>query len=176
MKIFVSQERQKSVVTCSGFEAESVVLQRRRVEMFEPTTTAKIYDECVIVIWKLAEDVVRFFDDLRCVFCELLKIVITFTAYNEAMLLAANVERDLLIVADLERRVVKDIEVRSAKCIRTSRNRRQTGRDFPFAEWNHGDGRWRGQLSGRKHQRRGVVPESVFIIKLVGADRKLVRI
>src|SRR5436190_951420 len=132
--------------------------------MFESAAAAQIHDECVIVVRELAEYLVRFLDDLRSVFSELLWIVIAFTTHYESMLLPADFEWNFLVVADLERRIEEHIEVRSAKCIRTSRNRRQACRDSPFAIGKDRYGRRSVQLSGGKHQCRGVVPESMFVV------------
>src|SRR5262245_50177614 len=95
MKIFVGNETQKTLITGLWLKAEPVKLQGGRIQVFEPTASTKIDDKCVIVIGKLAKDLVCFLDYFRKVSGDLFKVVISLAREYNAMRLALDGKRDL---------------------------------------------------------------------------------
>src|SRR5690349_10276505 len=98
--------------------------------MLQTASAAKVHDERVIVIRQFAKDLIRLFDDLWKVGGDLFHVVIAFAGKHDTMRLALNGERNFLEIADLERRIVKNIEIFCAERIRFT-CWWQTGRNLP---------------------------------------------
>ena len=111
VKILMRDEPQKTLVARRILEGPATRLKGGRVQVLKPAATAQVQDEGVIVIRKLAENLISLFDDLGCVLGKFFEIVISLAGDDVAMLFALNVEADLLEIADLERRIVEDIEI-----------------------------------------------------------------
>src|SRR5262245_53436770 len=83
--------------------------------MFDSTPAAKMENECVVVIGNVIKQSYFGFNDLLHVAAHAFRIVIAFAVDHDVMRRPANLEIDLLEVAALDRRIVKNIEVLSAK-------------------------------------------------------------
>src|SRR6185436_8040778 len=95
---------EKSLVPRLWLEAESIVLQCRRVEMFQPAAAAQVYDECIVVIRQLAKDLVRLFDDLGDIGRRFLHVVVAVAAKNYSVRFALNCKANLFKITHLKRR------------------------------------------------------------------------
>src|SRR5215813_15222028 len=89
---------------------------------------------------------------------------------------AAHRKVNLFEVADFDRRVVKNVEVFSAKRVCLAADGRQARSNFPALNWNDMKRRRRLNESVEVHQQGGVIPERVIRIQFVCADRQLIRI
>ena len=108
--------------------------------MLEPAAAAKIDDKCVIFVIKFAKYLIGLVNDLCDIHGELWQVVIALAGHDDAVPLAVDVKRDLLKIADLERRIIKNVVILSSKCVRLALDRRQTGRDTPIAVGRNPDG------------------------------------
>ena len=141
MKILVSDEAKKALVSGFGFKPETVVLQSGRVKMLKAAAAAKVYDEGVIVVGKFAKDLVRL---LRRSLRDLLpafEVVVALAGHYDPVLFALDVKRYLFEIADLERRIVKNVKILGPKCVCLARDLGQSRRDPPFAKRNYLNGR-----------------------------------
>src|SRR5262245_40050988 len=102
--------------------------------MFESAAriAAQVKKERVIAIWNLAAHQLDLrFDDLLHVATHAFRIVVTLSIDHDAMRNSFDVEYESLEVADLERRVVKHIEIFGAESVLLARLRGKTSGNFP---------------------------------------------
>src|SRR5207245_6606258 len=146
--------------------------------MLQATATVRtqMQDESVIVVGNDAEHSGFGFDNLLHVSLHPFRIVIAFAVDHDAMGHAAHFEFDFGEVAYFERRVVKNIEVLSAKSVRLTGNGRQPGSDLPTRWCDYPQSRRGADTSIRIHQERSVVPERVIRIQFIRAHGKFVGI
>src|SRR4051812_41388981 len=98
---------------------------------------AQVKDESVIVIGNRVEQSHFGFDNLLHVALHAFEIVVAFAINHDAMRHATYFELDFFEIADLERRVVEDVEVLSAEGIEFACNRWQSGGDLPAVCGDH---------------------------------------
>src|SRR5262245_52536830 len=135
--------------------------------MFKPTAAAKIHDERVILHREPAEDLRAFFDDLGHVDTELFEIVIPIAVQYDPVRDAAYHKGCLDKIADLEWRVIQNVEVRGLECIGASGDSGESGRDLPATERFHSDLRRRAYMPVWKHQERSIIPKRMSVIQLI---------
>src|SRR5687767_9665893 len=105
--------------------------------MLQTAAATCVHDDQIVLIRKLAEDLIALFEDLCRIASDRLKVVVALARDNDTMGFAENVERYLVEIAHLERRVVENVEVRRSERICLSGHLRQSGCDFPVAERIH---------------------------------------
>src|SRR5205085_6801221 len=139
----------------------------RGVKVLEPAAATQVYDECIVVIGKLAKDLVSLFDDLCHVICSFLQVVVPVARHHDAVLLPLDRESDLFKITDLKWRVIKHIIVRGPKRVRLSLDRRQPCGHAPSAVRDDLYCRWCYDLVFYKKECCRIIPKRVLVIELV---------
>src|SRR5512145_465768 len=133
--------------------------------------STQVENESVVAIGNLATHHFNLgLDDLLHVASHSLGIVVSLSVDHDAMWNAFHIEYQRLEVADFEWRIVKNVEVLSAKCILLAWNNRKSGCNFPNIRSQYAHGRRTLQKTFEIHQYVRVIPKGMGRIQLTCSD------